>query len=106
MPIMGYCCFIRFRRYKFYCEHCGKVRSEAVDFISSLTPHFTSEYAWWLGCFCEIAAVSRVAEFNSLDGMTTWRIDYNRMIAIPILGPQAYQNIQVVAMDQLRASRQ
>lgn len=103
LPIMGHRTYIHFRRYKYHCYYCNKARSEAVEFVSDLSPHFTADYAWWLGRFCEIAAVSRVAEFNSLDGMTTWRIDYHRMIAM--LANYQIPKARRISVDEVYARR-
>ena len=80
LPILGLRTYLNFRRYRFHCLSCKKARSEKISFLSDLSPHLTAEYGWWLGKFCEIAAVRRVAEFVGKDGMTLWRLDYNRMI--------------------------
>lgn len=71
--------FIHFWRFKGHCERCKKARSEKVDFLSEETPHLTKQYAAWIGSLCEIAAVSRAAEFMGQDEMTTWRLDFERM---------------------------
>ena len=103
LPILGLRTFLHFRRFKFDCGKCKKTRSEHVPFLSDLTPHFTADYAWWLGRFCEIAAVSRVAEFNSLDGMTTWRIDFHRMIAM--LSHYQIPQARRLSVDEVYARR-
>jgi transposase len=79
MPIMGLRVWIYFWRLKGHCSKCKKARAEAVDFIAEETPHLTTDYAWWMGRMCEIAAISRVAELMQQDEMTTWRLDLNRM---------------------------
>lgn len=79
MPVMGYRSFVSFPRRKGYCPKCKKVRSEVIDFISDHTPHKTKQLCWWIGRMCEIASISRVAELNNQDGMTTWRLDFSRM---------------------------
>ena len=79
MDIHGIKTFLIFKRQKHKCNTCKKVRSEAINFISEETPHVTEEYAWWLGRLCEIAPVSRAAEFTGYDPMTMWRFDFNRM---------------------------
>jgi len=79
LPISGLRQIIYFWRVKGYCQNCKKHRSERIDFLSELTPHFTKDYAWWLGRFCEFAPVSRVADFNQQSKMTMWRLDFARM---------------------------
>jgi transposase len=79
LPIMGHRVFIHFWREKGFCKTCKKHRSERVHFLSDFTPHLTKEYAWWLGRFCEIAPVSRIAEMNNQSGATLWRLDFARM---------------------------
>jgi transposase len=82
MSIMGFRTFICFKRYKRHCDYCNKARTEYLEWVSELTPHLTAEFAWWCGRICEIASVNRVAELVSHDKSTTWRLDYNRMIAM------------------------
>lgn len=103
LPIMGIRTFVHFTRYKFHCERCQKARSEAVDFVSSLTPHLTSDYAWWIGRVCEFAPVSRVAELCSHDGTTTWRVDFHRMIAM--LSHYRIPTIKRISVDEVYARR-
>ena len=79
MSIMGLRVFIYFWRHKGECKKCKKARAEAVEFISRESPHLTTDFAWWIGRMCEIAAVSRVAELMLQDETTTWRLDFNRM---------------------------
>jgi transposase len=76
MPIMTYVNFITFFRRKGYCETCKKIRSERVHFISSVTPHLTAQYVWWLSRLAEIAPVSSAAHLVGLDKSTLWRIDF------------------------------
>jgi transposase len=79
MPIMGLRVWVHFWRHKGHCKNCRKARAEVVEFIAEETPHLTTDFAWWMGRMCEIAAVSRVAELMQQDEMTTWRLDLNRM---------------------------
>ncbi len=43
LPIFNFDCKIIFNRDKGYCEHCKKIRSEALDFIAPETPHLTKD---------------------------------------------------------------
>lgn len=79
MPIMGLRVWIYFWRHKGHCSKCRKARAEAVEFVSEETPHLATDFAWWIGRMCEIAAISRVAELMQQDETTTWRLDLNRM---------------------------
>ena len=103
MPIMGYRTFLVFRRFKYRCEHCKKARSEEIPFISSETPHLTRELAWWIGRICEIASVTRVGELVGHDGMTTWRLDYNRMIQM--LTHYRLPKLKRLSVDEVYARR-
>lgn len=103
MPILGNRVYLHFARYKYHCTKCKKARSEKVPFLSELTPHMTEDYAWWVGRFCEIAAVSRVAELVSQDGMTTWRLDYNRMIQM--MSYYRIPKIKKIAVDEVYARK-
>lgn len=79
LPIGRLKTFIHLWRDKGDCPKCKKVRSERLDFISDESPHLTKAYAEWIGTLCEIAAVSRAAEFIGLDDMTVLRLDYARL---------------------------
>lgn len=103
LPIMGIRTYVNFMRYKFDCEVCGKARSEALEFVSSLTPHLTSDYAWWIGRVCEFSPVSRVAELCGHDETTTWRVDYHRMIAM--LAEYRIPKIKRLSVDEVYARK-
>jgi transposase len=79
LPIGTMKTFVSFWRHKAHCPKCGKARSERIDFVAPETPHLTRLYAAWIGSLCEIAAVSRAAEFMGQDETTTWRLDFERM---------------------------
>ena len=82
LEIRGFVTRIVFPRRTGECEGCRKQRVEKVSFLSSLSPHYTKEYAWWLGEMCEFAPVKRAASFCNIDNMTLRRIDLNRMVAM------------------------
>lgn len=79
LAVMGYRCFINLWREKAHCSKCKKARSEHLELMAKETPHLTQDYAWWIGRMCEMAAVSRVAEFVGQDNMTVRRVDLERM---------------------------
>lgn len=103
MDIHGFKCFYVFKRQKHKCLNCKKIRSEEIDFISEESPHVTREFAWWLARLCEIAPVSRIAEFASVDQVTLWRSDFKRMKRLF----QSYKIPQVrkIAVDEVYARR-
>lgn len=103
LPIMGLRTFIHFRRYKYECPTCKKARSEAVAFVSEETPHLSREYAWWIGRVCEISPVSRVAELVGHDGMTVWRVDFNRMVRL--LASYKIPRVRKICVDEVYARR-
>ena len=103
MPVMGYRTFLNFRRYKFQCDQCKKARAERVGFLSEITPHLSSDLSWWIGRLCEIASVTRVAELMGHDGMTTWRLDYNRMITM--LTYYRLPRVKRLSIDEVYARR-
>lgn len=79
LSVMGYRCFVNFWREKAHCPQCKKARSEHVAMMAKETPHLTQDYAWWIAKMCEMAAVSRVAEFVGQSNMTVRRVDLERM---------------------------
>ena len=78
LPLRGFQTLVRLWRRKGHCPGCKKARSERVGFLAKESPHFTQDYAWWLGTMCEFAPVSRVAEMVSEGNMTVRRIDLKR----------------------------
>jgi transposase len=101
LPLMGHRLFIYFWRMKGFCQTCKKHRSERVHFLSELSPHYTKDYAWGLGRFCEIAPVSRVAELNNQSGMTVWRLDFARMKAM--LSKYKIPKVRRISVDEVYA---
>ncbi len=79
MPIMNYKAYLCLKRAKGHCPSCKKIRAEKLDFIAPETPHLTREYAWWLGRFCEVTAISQVGKRCGHQAMTMWRLDLARM---------------------------
>jgi transposase len=65
-------CFFREKR---HCANCKKVRSEWLDFICPTSPHITLEMAWWVNRLSEITTVIQVAKLESIDKMSTYRVD-------------------------------
>jgi transposase len=103
MPIMGCRVWIHFWRHKGHCSKCKKARSEDLDFVSKETPHLTTDFAWWTGRMCEIAAISRVAELLQLDETTTWRLDFNRMKRM--LAHYKIPQIRKISVDEVYARK-
>jgi transposase len=103
MPIMGYRCFLVFKRLKGHCQSCKKARAERVDFISAETPHLTQDFAWWVGRICEIAAVSRVAELTHQNETTTWRLDLHRMQRM--LSHYKIPRVKKISVDEVYARK-
>lgn len=79
MPMMGYQVEVRTWRYRGFCPKCSRTRAEYMEIISDESPHYTKEYAWWLGRLFEMSAVKKVAEFANEGEMNMWRLDYARM---------------------------
>ncbi len=71
--------FIRFTQLKGRCKNCNKVRLEAIDFLSDLSPHMTKRLALLLGRLCEISPTSSVADLTGHSAMTMWRTDLERL---------------------------
>lgn len=103
MPIFGYRSIIVFWRLVGYCSSCRHTRSEDVPFIAKETPHFTQDYAWWLGRMCEIAAVSRVAELVGLNSKRLWLLDLNRMRRMA--AHYKIPNVKRISVDEVYARK-
>jgi transposase len=103
MPIFGLRVWVYFWRHKGECQKCKKVRAERVDFIAEETPHMTTDYAWWVGRMCEIAAISRVAELMQQDETTTWRLDLNRMKRM--LERYKIPDVKKISVDEVYARK-
>lgn len=103
MPILGLRTYFLFWREKRHCPECKKARSEKIEFIAPETPHLTSDFAWWLGRLCEIAAVSRVAELMNQDNMSVWRLDFARMKRM--LAHYRIPEVRRISVDEVYARK-
>jgi transposase len=79
LPLFNFKTYLRLKRRKGFCPCCKKIRSEKLDFIAPETPHYTTEYSWWLGRLCEFSTITRAAKFTQTNEMTLWRMDFERM---------------------------
>jgi transposase len=70
---------VRVWRYRGYCPKCKRVRSERIEILSKESPHFTSDYSWWLGRLFEESTIRGSSRLMKEDEMTLWRLDYARM---------------------------
>jgi transposase len=75
LPILEHKVILNFRRGKGHCKNCGKIRMEAIEFLSHSNPKMTARLAFLLYKFCEIAPVSRMAEILDRNKMSLWRND-------------------------------
>jgi len=103
LPLRGFQTLVRLWRRKGYCKQCKKVRSEKIAFLSKESPHFTQDYAWWLGTMCEFAPVSRVAEMVGEGNMTVRRIDLKRMQRM--LKHYKMPDVTHIAVDEVYARK-
>lgn len=103
LSVMDCATYIHLWRVKGECKKCRKARSERVDFIASETPHYSAQYAEWLGMMCEFSAVSRVAEFSGEGNMTVRRIDFNRMKRL--LKNYKIPKVKRIAVDEVYARK-
>ena len=103
LPLRGFQTLVRLWRRKGFCPTCKKVRSERIVFLAKESPHFTQDYAWWLGTMCEFAPVSRVAELVSEGNMTVRRIDLKRMQRM--LKHYKIPDVTHIAVDEVYARR-
>lgn len=103
LPLRGFQTLVRLWRRKGYCPTCKKARSERVAFLAKESPHFTQDYAWWLGTMCEFAPVSRVAEMVSEGNMTVRRIDLKRMQRM--LKHYKIPDVTHIAVDEVYARK-
>lgn len=103
LSIMEFDTYITFWRLKGDCRKCGKARSEQVDLISTETPHYSTQFADWMGMMCEFAAVSRVADFCSEGNMSVRRVDFNRMKRL--LKSYKIPKVRRIAVDEVYARK-
>ena len=104
LPLRGFQTLVRLWRRKGHCPNCKKARSERLAFLAKESPHFTQDYAWWLGTMCEFAPVSRVAEMVSEGNMTVRRIDLKRMQRM--LKHYKIPDVTHIAVDEVYARKQ
>lgn len=103
LPLRGFDTVLRLFRRKGYCQICDKIRSEKIPFMAKESPHYSQEYAWYIGQMCEFAPVSRVADFNDEDNMTVRRIDLERMRRM--LKQYRIPVVTHIAVDEVYARR-
>lgn len=103
LPLRGFSTLVKLWRRKGDCPKCKKARSEVIPFLAKESPHFTQDYAWWLGTMCEFAPVSRVAEMVSEGNMTVRRIDLKRMQRM--LRHYKIPDVTHIAVDEVYARK-
>lgn len=103
LSIMNFKTIVKFWRLKGHCARCKKARSESVGFVAKETPHMTQRLSWWIGEMCEIAAVSRVAEFVGQDNMTVRRVDFARLKRM--LKHYKIPSVTHIAVDEVYARK-
>jgi transposase len=103
MPLGRLKTYFHFWRHKGHCSNCQKARSEQVHFLAEQTPHLTKAYATWIASLCEIAAVSRAAEFMGQDETTTWRLDFESMIRM--LSSYKIPDVKRICVDEVYARK-
>jgi transposase len=103
MPLGRIKTFFHFWRHKGDCSNCNKARSERVEFLADQTPHLTKQYAAWVASLCEIAAVSRAAEFMGQDETTVWRLDFESMKRM--LATYTIPAVKRISVDEVYARR-
>ena len=74
-PILSHKVQLHFRRGKGRCDQCRKIRLEAIEFLSKANPKMTSRLSFLMYKFCEVAAVTRIAEIVDRNKMSLWRND-------------------------------
>jgi transposase len=103
MALRGFETVLHLRRRKGRCPKCKKIRNERIPFLAKESPHFTQDYAWWVGKMCEFAPVSRVAEMMGDKAMTVRRIDLKRMQRM--LQSYKIPPVTHIAVDEVYARR-
>jgi transposase len=103
LPLRGFDTIVKLWRRKGWCPKCNKTRSEYIPFLAKESPHFTQDYAWWLGTMCEFSPVSRVAELANEQNMTVRRIDLKRMRRM--LSKYKIPDVTHIAVDEVYARK-
>jgi transposase len=103
LPLRGFDTIVKLWRRKGWCSKCKKTRSEDIPFLAKETPHYTQDYAWWLGTMCEFSPVSRVAELAGEQNMTVRRIDLKRMQRM--LKQYKIPEVTHIAVDEVYARK-
>jgi len=103
LPLRGFSSIIRLFRRKGHCSVCKKTRSESIAFLAKESPHYTQDYAWWIGTMCEFSPVSRVAEMAGEGNMSVRRIDFNRMRRM--LTRYKIPSVTHIAVDEVYARK-
>lgn len=91
-------CFFREKR---WCENCGKVRSEWIDWLSPTSPHITMELAWWISRLSEVTSVLAVSKLESIDKMTAYKVD--KHILTRLLQGYQIPSVTHISVDEVYA---
>lgn len=74
LPAWGRRTFLEFQRARVWCDACGGVVSERLEWVES-HQHQTSRYQRYLATLCDFMPVADVAELTELSKDTLYRID-------------------------------
>lgn len=101
LRMMNWSVSVAFWREKRDCPGCGKIRSEAVEFLCPNSPHVTMELAWWLSRLSEVTSVLSVSRLESLDKKTCYAVD--KFILQRLLQGYRIPSVQRIAVDEVYA---
>jgi transposase len=80
------------------CDHCGKVKSERLDFVAD-NPLYTKRFAYYVGRRCRSATIKDVAAELKLDWHTVKALDQQYMEAQ--LKRAGTPSPQVIGIDEI-----
>lgn len=93
-PILSHKVQLHFRRGKGRCDHCRKIRLESVEFLWGANPKMTSRLSFLMYKFCEVAAVTRIAEIVERNKMSLWRNDL-------LMLQMQFENYQIPVLSRI-----
>lgn len=92
---------VSFWREKRHCGNCGKIRSEAIDWLCPTSPHMTMELAWWVNRMSEITSVLAVSKLESVDKMACYKVDH--YILARLLQGYEIPSVTHISVDEVYA---
>lgn len=101
LKMCGWQVEVIFHREKRHCEHCKKVRSQHISWLSPTSSHVTLDLAWWVSRLNESTSVLSTSRLESLNKDTCYSID--KYILRRLLQGYKIPKVSRIAVDEVYA---